>query len=349
MCATDPLISVVIPAYNAAAYIGPTLDSVFAQTFTDYEVIVVNDGSPDTPAMESALAPYRGKIRYIRQENRGPSGARNRAIKDARGTYIAFLDSDDIWLPEHLARQVEALRADPTLGLAYANAVHIENDRAVDVAFDNTTQSLPVDFDALLEERSTVSTSSAVASRQALVAAGLFDEELKRCEDYDMWLRMAYSGVRMTFSREIQIGHRLANGLAANGDLMKQALIQVYEKTASTRALSEKQARVVREKINTISTALQFERAKQMLLDGKFDESLECLCRARALSRSWKLRAAELGLRSFPGFLQTIYRSRLRSVERQKRAKRARSLEKAGFGGGRIPGFKIAADRPVAL
>ena len=349
MSANDPLISVAIPAYNAAAYIGPTLDTVFAQTFTNFEVIVVNDGSPDTPALESALAPYRSRIRYIRQENRGPSGARNVAIKEARGTYVAFLDSDDVWLPRHLERQVAMLEADSSLGLVYSNAVHIEDGRAVGVAFDNTPQSLPVDFDALLEERATVNTSSAVALRRAIVEAGLFDEQMRRCEDFDLWLRMAYSGVRVTFTREIQIGHRLANGLAASGDLMKQALIQVYEKTAATKALSPKQQTIVREKIRTISTARQFERAKQHLLDGSFEKSLECLELARASAPSWKVLAAELGIRSFPRLLQTAYRSHLRGVERRKRARRARSLARAGISGGRIPGFNIPADRPVAL
>jgi hypothetical protein len=349
MSANDPLISVAIPAYNAAACIGPTLDTVFAQTFTNFEVIVVNDGSPDTPALESALAPYRSRIRYIRQENRGPSGARNVAIKEARGTYVAFLDSDDVWLPRHLERQVAMLEADSSLGLVYSNAVHIEDGRAVGIAFDNTPQSLPVDFDALLEERATVNTSSAVALRRAIVEAGLFDEQMRRCEDFDLWLRMAYSGVRVTFTREIQIGHRLANGLAASGDLMKQALIQVYEKTAATKALSPKQQTIVREKIRTISTARQFERAKQHLLDGSFEKSLECLELARASAPSWKLRTAELGIRSFPKLVQAAYRSHLRRVERRKRARRARSLARAGIRGGRIPGFNIPADRPVAL
>src|ERR671939_2007579 len=97
-----PAVSVIIPAYNAAAHIGAALDSVFAQTFTDYEVIVVNDGSPDTPELERALDAYAGRLLYVRQENRGPSGARNAGIRRARGEYVALLDSDDLWLPAYL-------------------------------------------------------------------------------------------------------------------------------------------------------------------------------------------------------------------------------------------------------
>jgi glycosyltransferase involved in cell wall biosynthesis len=100
------LVSVVIPAYNAAPYIAATLGSVFAQTFKSREVIVVNGGSPDTPALELALEPFPAKIRYIQQENRGASAARNAAIRAGREKYLAFLDSDDLCLPKLPAQQV---------------------------------------------------------------------------------------------------------------------------------------------------------------------------------------------------------------------------------------------------
>src|ERR1035438_221584 len=98
---TIPLVSVIIPAYRAAASIAATLESVLAQTFRDYEIIVVNDGSPDSEAVETALEPYRARIVYLRQQNQGPGGARNTGILTARGKYIALLDADDVWYPEH--------------------------------------------------------------------------------------------------------------------------------------------------------------------------------------------------------------------------------------------------------
>ena len=334
-----PLVSIVIPAYNAAAYLPATLDSVLAQSFCNYEIIVVNDGSPDTPQLEEGLQPYFGKIRYLKQENRGPSSARNTGIQAARGKYIAFLDSDDIWLPKHLANQMAMLASDPSLGLVYANGVQIRDDRPVGVSFDRTPQSLPVNFDSLLREQSTVNTSSAVVSRQALVEAGMFDEQFRRCEDYDLWLRLAAAGVRMTFTREIQIAHRLANGLAASGDLMKQALIAVYQKTLATQTLTEEQTSVARVKIANISLAIQLERAKQFLLEGKFDEAVDCIERAKAISPLWKLRVAELGLRLSPHLLQSLYRAHLRRVERRKLARWEQSLKLTGFASGRIDGL----------
>jgi hypothetical protein len=166
----------------------------------------------------------------------------------------------------------------------------------------------------------------------------MFDEQFRRCEDYDLWLRLAAAGVRMTFTREIQIAHRPANGLAASGDLMKQALIAVYQKTLATQKLSEEQTSVVREKIANISLAIQFERAKQFLLEGKFSEAVECIDRAKAITPLWKLRVAELGLRLFPHLLQSLYRAHLRRVEKRKRVQREESLKLAGFANGTIDG-----------
>src|ERR1700740_1201806 len=91
------------------------------------------------------------------------------------------------------------------------------------VSFDRTPQSLPVNFDSLLREQSTVNTSSAVVSREALVEAGMLDEQIRRCEDYDLWLRLAAAGVRMTFTREIQIAHRPAKGLGAPRGFLQSA------------------------------------------------------------------------------------------------------------------------------
>src|SRR5712691_11630296 len=105
-----PTVSVIIPAYNVAPYIGETLDSVFAQTFADYEVIVINDGSPDTEELERELARFIDRIRYIKQENRGASAARDAGLRAARGELVAFLDADDLWLPNYLDEQIKFMR-----------------------------------------------------------------------------------------------------------------------------------------------------------------------------------------------------------------------------------------------
>lgn len=121
-----PLVSVIVPAYDVTDFICEALDSALAQTFTEYEIIVVNDGCPDTEALERALAPYISRIIYLKQENRGVGAARNTGIKAARGSLLAFLDADDTWLPNYLEIQVARIQADPTIDVLYPNVVMFE-------------------------------------------------------------------------------------------------------------------------------------------------------------------------------------------------------------------------------
>lgn len=325
-----PLVSVVIPAFNTARYIPATLNSVLSQTLREFEILVVNDGSPDTLELELALKPYGGRIRYIKQPNRGPSAARNTGIQEALGKYVAFLDSDDLWFPEHLANQVSTLEKDPSLGLIYSNGIHIEDEMPISISFERTPQSEPVTFDSLLREDSTVGTSSTVALRQALLDAGLFDEALRRCEDFDLWLRMAHNGVRMTFTRNIQIYHRLANGLAGNPILMKRARAEVYHKAEALPDITESQRHTIRRKISEIESEIETEIVKELLLSGRYVDSRRAAQQAVRTSSSWKLRAVVIGLQFFPGLVERLYRFHLRRTVKKKRALFARSLAETG-------------------
>ena len=303
-----PLVSVVIPAYNAAGYISATLNSVLNQSFRDFEIIVINDGSPDTIALERALEPYHSRVRYITQQNAGPSAARNVGIRQGRGKYVAFLDSDDLWLPDHLGSQVAALQTDPSLGLIYANSLHIVNNQPEGNSFDRTPQSEPVTFESLVREDCTVGTSTTVAERKAVLDAGLFDENLRRCEDFDLWLRMAHNGVRMTFTRTIQVYHRLANGLAADSELMKDARLRVVQKMDNSGILTEQQRVIVRRRIQQLEFDLELNRAKTFLLNGNSREARQAASRAARACSQWKVRLLQVGLYFFPGALRSIYR-----------------------------------------
>ena len=113
-----PSISVIIPTYNSAVFLPEALQSVLSQTFLPQDVIVVDDGSTDDT--EDVLEPFRRHIHYIRQENQGPAVARNRGIAEAKGDLIAFLDADDVWVPEKLERQVNVLIENPRIGLVHS-------------------------------------------------------------------------------------------------------------------------------------------------------------------------------------------------------------------------------------
>ena len=118
-----PAVSVIIPAFRASRDIADALASVFAQTFTDFEVVLVDDGSPDAAELEAAIAPFRSRIHFIAQPNHGAGAARNTAIRASTGRLLAFLDADDRWLPDFLARQVALLESDRHCALVYCDAL----------------------------------------------------------------------------------------------------------------------------------------------------------------------------------------------------------------------------------
>ncbi len=316
-------VSVIIPAYNCANSIAAALNSVLEQTFSGYEIIVVNDGSPDTPQLDQALAPYMDRIRYLRQENRGPSGARNTGILEARGKYVAFLDSDDRWLPQHLAAQVALLESDPALGLVYADAVLIVNDVQVRTSFQASPQSHPVTFEALITEQCSVVTSATVASRAALIKAGLFDEQFKRCEDFDLWARVMQRGFRIDYAREVQVVHRCGDGLSSDAEAMKRSLIAVYAKMASQLPVSEAQKQLILRRHARAQAELQLELCKKCLLAGQPSEALAAAESAHGLD-TWKLRPLILALRVASRPVAFVYRFYVRALERRRQARLAR-------------------------
>jgi hypothetical protein len=304
MCILDegrqPLVSVIIPAYQAAGRIRETLDSVFAQTYPNLEVVLVNDGSPDTEALEQAIRSYGERLIYIRQENRGPSGARNTAIRAARGKYIACLDSDDIYLPQHLAHLV-ALLEEQALDLVYSDCDFTRDGVHVGRYFERVTQTPPVTFEKLLTEECAVPTSGVVASRQAMIDAGLFDERYRRCEDFDLWVRMSFRGAKMDLLREVGVEHRLLpDGLASDGYLVKRSLIEIYQKMLATLPVSAKHKRLIQELIARTEGRCQRDLAKRYLRDGRYPEARAAADKAAVLLQDWNSRRTALVVQIAP-------------------------------------------------
>jgi glycosyltransferase involved in cell wall biosynthesis len=181
-----PLVSVVIPTYNRGDVIRRAIDSVLQQDFKDFELIVVDDGSADNTC--DVLEAYHKRIRVVSQEHCGVSAARNRGIRSASGELIAFLDSDDEWLPAKLTRQIERRSRNKTYFICHTDEIWMRGGRPVPQKAIHRKQGGHF-FERALE-RCLISPSSAMISAPLLEKVGLFDENLPAAEDYDLWLRV---------------------------------------------------------------------------------------------------------------------------------------------------------------
>lgn len=310
-----PLISVVIPAFNCARYIAQAVGSVLEQDFPDFELILVNDGSPDTPLLESELTPYRDQIRYLKQESRGPSAARNAGIRLSTAKYIAFLDGDDFWQPEHLSTMMRLFESNPALGLTYCDCILLKGDKAAGRYFEVQPQAESVDFDSLLVENCAIATSTVVASREALLTADIFDENLRRCEDFDLWLRMAFKRLPMTYDTGAKVIHRVNEiGLAADPFAMKKDRILVYEKVLATLPVSPQQARVIRKIIAGIRGEFFLEQMKSALAAGDYQAARRFADQTSEFQKNWKVNLTRILMHVSPQLLRRVFLRRARFI-----------------------------------
>jgi glycosyltransferase involved in cell wall biosynthesis len=199
----DPLVSVIVPAWNCANWITSTLESVYRQTYRNWEIVLVDDGSTDET--RSVLAPHMPRIRYYYQENKGTAAARNAGLRRAGGELIAFLDDDDLWQTQKLELQVRALQASPECGLSFTDGEictaqgecgksvlsrHLKPWVSQYTALDGQTAKGWL-FRELFMMNFVASASSVVVLRRCLDTIGRFDESIRIADDYDLWLRIA--------------------------------------------------------------------------------------------------------------------------------------------------------------
>jgi glycosyltransferase involved in cell wall biosynthesis len=184
---SNPLVSVIIPTYNRGWILSEAIDSVLNQEFEDFELIVVDDGSTDNTW--EILDAYGRDIIALRQSNQGVSAARNRGISEAIGQLVAFLDSDDLWLPGKLSRQVDFFYSTPDALVSQTEEIWIRNGVRVNPGKRHQKYSGMI-FERSLE-LCLVSPSAVMIKKKLFDRVGLFDESLKACEDYDFWLRIS--------------------------------------------------------------------------------------------------------------------------------------------------------------
>lgn len=263
--AAAPRVSIVIPAYNVAEFIGATLDSALAQTFSDYEIILVNDGSPDTEKLETVLRNYFGNIVYIKQKNGGAARARNAAIENARGELLAFLDGDDLWLPEYLESQL-ALLEEKQCDLVYCDALLFGDLRnQVETFMGKSPSSGRVTTESLINGTCNVITSGTIVKREKVLRVGMFDPDLPPIgmEDFDLWFRLAKAGAVLDYQKRVLIKYRVRSSSLSGTNIQRAernvVALEVFEEKYD---LTEREKAVLKNQLRFAAAELSLEKAK---------------------------------------------------------------------------------------
>lgn len=228
-------VSVIIPTYNRENLIKKALDSVEAQTYPDYEVVVIDDGSTDHT--REVVESYGEKVHYFYQENQGIAGARNAGIKRSSGEYIAFLDSDDYWLPEKLERQMALFGEHPEYGMVASCCASVRLDGRF------RGKNRPGKSGWILRDlfnKNFIRTSSAVIKKVCLEKVGLFDEALSECEEYDLWLRIAAQYPIGFINESLAVYVDNPEGVSTDSLAGRLLRLQVLEKNYLKKKIPEK-------------------------------------------------------------------------------------------------------------
>jgi glycosyltransferase involved in cell wall biosynthesis len=281
---SKPLVSVIIPTYNSASFVRQSVESVLRQTYDNFEVIVVDDGSTDNT--EAVLLSYKDAIRYIKKNNGGPSGARNLGINEAKGEFIAFQDADDIWLPEKLQLQIEHFKQNPHLGVVFTGSVRFNESGLLDSNIrKGYTVPTGMIFDKLLTEHF-VAMPSVMVRKSCLDEIGLFEETLIGNEDFNLYLRLARK-YAFGFVNQVLVHIRIhENNLSDNLEQMCEDEIKNLDKIASMFP----DAHIPKRKL---SAGIYARFGRYYFSQQRFDEAQSCFQKAFRLSpvlvKTWHL------------------------------------------------------------
>jgi len=310
----NPIVSVIIPTYNTAQYICESIDSVLSQSYKDYEIIVVDDGSTDNT--KEFLKPYMGQIRYIFQENRGRAGARNTGIRTARGKYIAFLDSDDLWTPGKLEKQVEIMQGNENIDFLFGDKQRFSDDGTIVTSSMFAKRGYGPEFfgDSLyvrdpyrkLLNEPFIPTGTVIMKRECFDRTGLFDEAIY-AEDWEFWLRSALFN-NMAYSTELWELERDREGSGS------KYLKSVYLSNIAALEKHEREFKDILLKLNIDlnSKLREIYRNTGYLLLLTHDKLLARECLKKSLLRGFQARTFFYWLSTFVGmaYVKAIQRFR---------------------------------------
>jgi glycosyltransferase involved in cell wall biosynthesis len=308
-----PTVSVIIPAYKVAPFIRETLESVFAQTFTDFEAIVINDDSPDTAQLEQALESYSDKIIYLKQPNRGAGAARNSGLRIARGEYVAFLDGDDAWLPEFLSEQLQLIQSDGGYDLAYADSMNFgeqASNSATNMGYNPSHDE--VTFLKLLCGDCAIVTSTVLARREPIMRVGCFNEHFVNSQDFDLWLRLTKdANARFTYQQKVLARRRIYSGSLASDPLRSfGGELAVLNSMRGRNDLTPAEREALENTLRKRQATVEVLKGKQELTDGDFKKAAESFVEANKYWPSRKLDMVLICLRFAPRVLQWVYQKR---------------------------------------
>ena len=263
MSSENAMVSVVIPTYNRAPYVTMAIESALAQSYQDYEIIVVDDGSTD--GTRDVLEPYRDRIRYMYQDNKGVSAARNTGIQESRGEWIAFLDSDDEWLPNKLEIQMGYIKSYPEICLLIANMTVIK-PHGDTVSLFNAKGFDKIADEFLYIERPLIQLlrynfaypSAALVKKSTLTNAGMFDQYLSLHEDTDIFYRMALEGKWGVLGQSLARKYRRTEPLMINlsarhsdePSYSYKVMVKILERLQCIEKLTEYEHRMVKKHLS---------------------------------------------------------------------------------------------------
>jgi len=226
-------VDVIIPAFNAAKYLPAALESVFSQTFDDWQILLVDDGSTDNTAEVVApfLDRFGSRIRFIKQNNRGVSAARNTAIQASTAEFLALLDADDLWLPCRLSESLKALAERPQAGLAYGLITYIDPEGRLGETFEGNRRYVEGHIAPHIYMRKVEMPCATVTFRRRCInEVGIFDEAMRATEDRDLWLRIALR-YEVAFIPEVLAYYRVSpNSASADPQQMLKGQLQFIRK-----------------------------------------------------------------------------------------------------------------------
>jgi GT2 family glycosyltransferase len=308
----SPAVSIITPAFNAARYLEESVESALAQTFRDFELLIVDDGSTDdTLAIARRLAARDSRVRAVATAQRvGVSAARNVGFRHARGRFFALLDGDDIWLPDFLAAQLAVFDKSPAVDVVSGNALNLGGPSDGRPLRSASGESRPITLIDMIEHEDAVLVMS-VLRRRVVDAIGGFSEDLRRSEDYDFWLRAALAGFHFVANpTPLARYRRHASSASADELLMLDAMIAVLERLRASPLTSHIVAATLDRRITALNERRLWTSAKAKLLRREYAAAADDLESLAQLRRSLRVRLIAGASRSVPAALRFAYRTK---------------------------------------